>query len=125
MEIQRSPTKRKRPGRLDKKIADIISISSQIFHQIAVKILFWFSPEFGASFSLNCCHTPNASGQDYESVSPCNILQFKCCLHPILTKPTNYIPIMLQLTKITNGHNYPLLRYRSVLPQSITCLVLF
>ena len=80
-----------------------MSISSRIFHQIAVKNFFWSLPDFGASFSSNCCRIPNASGQDYESISPCNISQFKCCLHPILTKPANYFPIMPQLMKITMG----------------------
>ena len=76
MEIQRSPSKRKRPGRIDEKMADKMSISGRIYHQIAVKTFFWFSREFGASFTPNCCHIPNASGHDYESVSECNILLF-------------------------------------------------
>ena len=91
MEIQRYPTKRKRPGRIDEKMVDKMSISGRIFHQIMV-IFFWFSHEFKASFSPKCCHILNASGHRNESVSPCNILQFT--LHPILTLAAKYFPTM-------------------------------
>ena len=41
MKIKRYPTKRKRPGRIDKKMVEKMSISGRIFHQIAVKIFFF------------------------------------------------------------------------------------
>ena len=34
----------------------------------------------------DCCRTPIASRLDCESVHPCNILQFKCCLYPTPSK---------------------------------------
>ena len=72
MEIQRSLLKRKRHERIDEKIADKMSISGRIFHQIAVKTFFGFHVNLEQAFH----QIPNASGHDYESVSPCNSSQF-------------------------------------------------
>ena len=125
MEIQRSPTKRKRPRCIDKKMADKMSISGRIFHQIAVKTFFGFQVlnleqafhQIAATFRMRPFTTSKAflHAIFYGSVMLASNID-------LTGKIFSYYAATYENH---NGHNYLLLHYRSILPLSITCLVLF
>ena len=118
MKIQRSSTKRKRPGRLDKKMANKMSISGRIFHQSVVKIFFLG----GLHLILG-----QAFHQSAAAFRMCPVTTTKAFFHAIfyslivaciLYRPNrqNIFLLCRNLRTVNhNGHNYLLLQCRSIL----------
>ena len=123
MEIQRTLQKRKRHGRIDKKMAAKMSISGRIFHQIAVRTFF--------GFHVNLEHAFHQIAPNSECVRSRLRKRFSIIVHSSGLLASNIdqtgkiFSYYASTYKNHNGHNYLLLHYRSILPLSIACLVLF
>ena len=101
-----------------------MSISDRIFRQIAVKIFYRLQLTLGqgfhqiaAAFRMRPVETTKAflHAIFYRLSAAC--IQFDLTGKIFSNYAATY--------KNHNGHNYLLLHYRSILPLSITCLVLF